>query len=291
MAQHVGKGSHCAFPIFELDTFTERELCHLSHQDMIFTCSKWAAGIVLDNLRTYLDSVHRYDEIRVYVAPLGVDREIFYDTPIPESNDNYTVFLNVGKWEVRKGHDILIQAFQKAFRKDDKAELWMMNHNPFLSKQEDNEWKRLYKGEIGENQVKFMNRVKSHKDVADIMRMVDCGVFPSRAEGWNLEAIEMMSCGRQIIVTDYSAHTEFCNTENSHLIDIDSLEPAFDGIWFKGQGKWAKIRDKQIDQLATHMRKIHEQKQSGEDIFNLSGVETSKKFSWANTADSIVRNL
>ena len=40
LAQHVGKGLHCAFPIFELDTFTERELCHLSQQDRIFTCSK-----------------------------------------------------------------------------------------------------------------------------------------------------------------------------------------------------------------------------------------------------------
>ena len=167
----------------------------------------------------------------------------------------------------------------------------MMNHNPFLSEKDDSEWKRLYKDGVGENQIKFIDRVNSHSQVADIMRMADCGVFPSRAEGWNLEALEMMACGRQVIVTNYSAHTEFCTPENSHLIEVDSLEPAFDGLWFKGEGNWAQLGEKQINQLAEYMRKIHEQKQASEDIFNLSGIETSDKFSWANTVDSIVRNL
>ena len=161
LAQHVGKGKHCAFPIFELDTFTERELCHLSQQDIIFTCSKWAAGIVLDNLRNYDVMKDYFDEIRVYVAPLGVDREIFYDEPIDAGINSPTVFLNVGKWEVRKGHDILIEAFNLAFRKDENVELWMMNHNPFLSDQADMEWRRLY----GENKVKFLNRVNDCKFV------------------------------------------------------------------------------------------------------------------------------
>ena len=101
----------------------------------------------------------------------------------------------------------------------------------------------------------------------------------------------MMSCGRQVIATDYSAHTEFCREENSHLIDIDYLESAFDGIWFKGQGNWAQLGDKQINQLAEYMRKVHEQKQSGGDIFNLSGVETSTKFSWHNTIANMKGNL
>lgn len=289
LAQHVGRGQHCAFPIFELDTFTKRELCHLSQQDVIFTCSKWAAEIVLTNLRNYDPVKDYFDEIRVYTAPLGVDRKIFYDAPTPDSKN--TIFLNIGKWEIRKGHDILIQAFNRAFREDDNVELWMMNHNPFLSEKDDLEWKRLYKSGTTANQIKFIDRVKSHQDVADIMRMADCGVFPSRAEGWNLEALEMMSCGRQVIVTDYSAHTEFCSSENSHLIEIDSLEPAFDGIWFKGQGNWAELGEKQINQLSEYMRKIHEQKQAGEDIFNVSGVDTSKKFGWDNTADNIVGNF
>ena len=230
-----------------------------------------------------------FDDIRVRVAPLGVDRDVFYDSPIEDSGK--TVFLNIGKWEIRKGHDVIAEAFDRAFNEDDNVELWMMNHNPFLNETDDREWRRMYKTGRLANKIKLLERVESHAQVADIMRMADCGVFPSRAEGWNLEALEMMSCGRQVIVTDYSAHTEFCNASNSHLIDIDSLEPAFDGIWFNGQGNWAKIGDEQIQQLSDYMRKIHEQKQLSEDIINLTGIETAKEFSWENTVESIVRGV
>ncbi len=289
LAQHVGKGKNCAFPIFELDTFTDRELWHLSQQDTIFTCSKWAAEIVIDSIRKNDVMRDYFDDIRVKVAPLGVDRTVFYESPTQQSDT--TIFLNIGKWEIRKGHDVLADAFNQAFDLDDNVELWMMNHNPFLSENDDWEWKRMYKSGKMANKIKFLERVKSHTEVADIMRMADCGVFPSRAEGWNLEALEMMSCGRHVIVTDYSAHTEFCNSSNSHLIEIDALEPAFDGIWFNGQGNWARIGDSQIQQLSSHMRKIYEQKKRDGDILNLSGIDTAKEFSWENTANLLTGGI
>ena len=79
------------------------------------------------------------------------------------------------------------------------------------------------------------------QQVYNIMSQVDCGVFPSRGEGWNLELLEMMSAGKHVVATDYSAHTEFCTKENSGLVSISDVEPAFDGKWFFGQGNWAKI--------------------------------------------------
>ena len=278
LAQHVGKGKHCGFPIFELDKFTEREVHQLNQQDTVFVCSQWAAGVVAENTK----------QTNIKVAPLGVDSSTFFSSPI---NEGPTVFLNVGKWEIRKGHDVLIRAFEQAFREDDNVELWMMNHNPFLSDKDELEWKRLYNSGKLANKINFLERVKSHTEVADIMRKADCGVFPSRAEGWNLEALEMLSCGRQVIVTDYSAHTEFCNNENSHLIKIDELESAFDGIWFKGEGRWAAIGQTQIDQLSEYMRKVHEQKQGGEDILNVCGIDTAKTFNWKSTVDKILEAL
>ena len=84
------------------------------------------------------------------------------------------------------------------------------------------------------SKVKFLDRVGSHKEVADIIRMCDCGVFPSRAEGWNLDLLEMMSCGKQVIATNYSAHTEFCNEENCMLVETTEMVDAEDGKWFRG---------------------------------------------------------
>ena len=282
LAQHVGKKLHVGFPIFELDTFTKREVHQLSSQDVILVCSQWAKDVVDTALKD------NHSGRAIHVAPLGVDRTVFYDAP---STDPATVFLNIGKWEVRKGHDILIEAFNNAFTREDNVKLLMMNHNPFISPADDREWKRLYKsGQMGD-QVEFLNRVKSHTEVADIIRAADCGVFPSRAEGWNLEALEMMSCGKHVIATDYSAHTEFCNEDNCHLIQVNELEEAYDGIWFKGQGRWAKIGKDQMEQTVEYFRFVHRQKQESGDINNTMGIETAKKFSWNNTADSIIRSI
>ena len=81
-------------------------------------------------------------------------------------------------------------------------------------------------------------------------------MFPSLAEGWNLEALEMMACGKQVIITDFSAHTEFCTKENADLVSISDTEPAFDGKWFFGQGNWAKIGEKEILDLSAKMQRF-----------------------------------
>ena len=279
MAEQIGNGLRCGFPIFELDSFNETELHHLNSLDKIFVCSEWAKQVVCETLYS---QYKRLDLTKnVHVAPLGVDLSIFNTTKKSESNS--TRFINIGKWEYRKGHDILVEAFNKAFELEDNVELYMMNHNPFLNKEQEREWVDLYKTCKLADKITILPRVSTHSQVAEIMSQMDCGVFPSRAEGWNLEAIEMLAMGKQMIITDYSAHTEFCNNDNSLLIPIENKESAYDGIWFHGQGSWAEIGESQIDVMVEHMRNVHD---SGK-IVNEAGIETGKKFSWANSAKQI----
>lgn len=120
------------------------------------------------------------------------------------------------------------------------------------------------------------------------MRQADCGVFLSRGEGWNLPLLEMMSCGRQVVSTNYSAHTEYCDPSNSLLVEIDELEDAYDDRWFFGHGRWAKIGDRQIEQAVEYMRQVHQRKQVGGTPLNGGGVETAKRFTWEATAARIV---
>lgn len=279
MAEVVGRGVLIGMPIFELDNFDSREKHHLEYLDRILVNSKWAKEVVCSKTSVDCNFVN--------VVPLGVDRTIFYDEkPIDVGP---TIFLNIGKWEIRKGHDILIQAFLEAFRKDDNVELWMMNHNPFLSPEQEKTWIDFYTKHDLEGKVKIIPRVRTQQELAEVMRHSHCGVFPARAEGWNLELLEMMSCGREVITTNYSAHTEFATEDNSWLIDIDELEPAYDGIWFHGdKGNWAKLGSSQISQLAEHMRNVHLQRQASFGIMeNKAGVATAERFSWESSANSI----
>jgi len=283
MAQHIGRGQRIGFPVFELNRFSETEKHHLSSLDKIFVCSNWAKSIVEKEI----------PESNVSVVPLGVDSSIFTTEKNPSNSS--TVFINIGKWEIRKGHDILVEAFNNAFDKQDDVELWMMNHNPFLTQEQEKEWHRLYLNSRLGRKIKIIPRVESHIEVAEIMRQADVGVFPSRAEGWNLEALEMMSMGKYVILTNYSAHTEFATEINSKLINIDETEEAHDGIWFHGQGEWASLGENQIEQLIAHMKTMHELKQreysEGRQNNNERGMKTGQEFTWDNSAKKIIEAI
>ena len=280
MSQFVGDGEKIGFPIFELDSFNETEKHHLGWLDKIFVCSNWAKRVILKEINI--------PENKVFVIPLGVDRTIFKESTLDIEDKYGTIFFNCGKWEIRKGHDIIPEAFSRAFSSQDNVELWMMCENPFLDEEEKMRWIDLYKSSPLGDKIKFLDRAETHEGVYNIMSSVSCGVFPARAEGWNLELLEMMSCGKPVIATDYSAHTEFCTKENSFLVSIDNEEKAYDGKWFDGKtGSWAHLGESQIDQISSHMKHIHDNKISS----NLAGVETAKRYTWKNSAAKVIEAI
>ena len=283
MAERIGSGKFIGFPIFELDTFNDLEKHHLNSCDELMVCSQWARKVVTGNNFGYYKADGRPKlPPKTHVVPLGVDAELFPSAPARQ--DNKTIFFNCGKWEIRKGHDILIKAFQKVLEHGEDAELWMMCTNPFNSPEEDARWHQLY----NHPKVRLIPRAETQAEVYNIMSQIDCGVFPSRGEGWNLELLEMMAAGKHVVATEYSAHTEFCTEENSYLLPISDVEPAFDNKWFFGQGNWAKIDDTEVDMLAKLMQRFIK---LSKGKVNLEGIETAKRFSWQNTAKEIVKCL
>jgi len=282
LAEHVGRGKHIGFPIFELDEFKPIEKHHIASCDKIFVCSEWAKGVVHDQVEVWYDREPPPRKPRlqdVDVVPLGVDANLF--PPTAPTKKDKIVFFNCGKWEVRKGHDFLIRAFQIAHAHDPRLELWMMCTNPFNTEKEESQWRQRYNHPA----VKIIPRAETQQEVYNIMAQTDCGVFPSRGEGWNLELLEMMSVGRSVIATDYSAHTEFCTKENCRLIDVHETEKAYDNKWFFGQGSWAKIDESIIFELSLAMQSFAE---NYKWKINEEGVKTAEKFSWQNTAQRII---
>jgi glycosyltransferase involved in cell wall biosynthesis len=281
MTQFIGNGSRIGFPIFELDTFNDLEKHHLSSLDKIFVCSSWAKTVVLNNISI--------KEENVCVIPLGVDNNIFKPSSMPDTGT--TRFFNCGKWEIRKGHDILVEIFNNAFDEKDDVELWMMCENPFCNESEQDEWKNLYLNSKLGDKIRIISRKPTQEEVYNIMSQTHCGIFPSRAEGWNLELLEMMACGKSVITTAYAAHNEFCNTDNSYLTPINTQELAYDGKWFHGTGNWAKIGDTEKSQMISHMQYVHNLRASNKLETNNSGIDTASKYTWNNTAKEIIKHV
>jgi len=284
-AEHVGRGQHAGFPIFELDRFEDSEIHHLQQLDAILVCSKWAAGVVASS------------GIRVptTVAPLGVDRSVFHEAiGERQARDRHrepgpTIFVNNGKWEWRKGHDFLLQVFCNAFTPNDHVMLRLLSHNYVFPDQVNDSWANIFLGSRLGTKVQIVPRLETQHHVAALLADCDCGVFPSRAEGWNLGLLECMSVGLNVIATDYSAHTEFVESANCRLVHVDETEPARTGEWLWGIGDWAKLGASQMEQMVHHLREVHRLKQEGSLPRNDAGIATAKAFTWRRTAEAVLR--
>lgn len=277
LASRIGYGKYYVFPFFEVDKLTPKEIHNINSADAVFTASKWGKTILEDNGITK----------PITVAPLGVNLDIFKEpNRIKIEQENY-VFFHIGKWEKRKSHDVLIEAFNRAFTEKDNVELRLLPHNPFLNKEEEQYWHGLVLNSKLKDKIKVYGRLKTHYDLADFIFHGDCGVYLSRAEGWNNEIPETMAMNKPVIATNYSAHTEYCTSDNSYLVEIDELESANDGKWFNGFGNWAKVGEKQIEQTIEYMRYVYKNNIKT----NQNGLDTAQQYSWNNTSSIISQTL
>ncbi len=293
LAHHVGKGPRTGYSFWEVDRLTPDEAHQFISLDHVFVPSGWAQKVAFDA------GVRRPMSI---LRP-GVDTEVFHPkvkkAAIPRVGPETTVFLNVGKWEIRKGADFILEAFNAAFTAADDVLLVTLNFNPlqfpgYSGPAESARWNQLYDdsplGQAGKI-VHVRGRVETQADVASVMAAADCGFFPSRAEGWNMPLAEMLAMGKPCITTNYSAHTEFAERGGARLIEPDGLEEAFDGFFFRGGAQWAKLGAGALEQSVAHLRAVHAAKRSGALQFNEEGYHLFQdKFTWEEAAKTVLEN-
>lgn len=270
---HIGTGKMIGMPYWEINTLDAKRILNMSYCDDLIVSSQWAKEIC--ERGSVISKIH--------VIPPGVDNNIF--APIKQPLDDKYHFFNIGKLEKRKGHDILHLAFQKAFDNVDDVCLHMMVYNPFINQEEYKHFQKQYRETLGDK-VQFIEPVNTDEKLSSIINDFHCGVFPSRSEGFGLPILQSLACGKGIITTNYSAITEFCNKENSILMEVDEFEPAIDNKWFFGDSQWAKLN---IDDLVHCLRSAYTAR-LGSSINN-EGIITARKFTWENTAQKIYEML
>lgn len=275
LAERIGSGPYATISFFEINKFNTHRINNLNASDIIFCPSKWSKQ-VYENHNIQAELV---------LCPMGIDTDIF--KPIPIKQGTSYKFLNVGKIEVRKGHDILCKCFNEAFNKNDDVELHIMWENVFMSPDEHEQWESFYKNTTLGDKIVFHKKRTSNSKFCHLINSIDCVILPTRAEGWCMPALQALACAKPLIITNYSAHTEFCNKKNSYLVEIDEMEPAYDGRWFDGTAEWAKLGDNQLLQIIEHMRYCYNNKIS----LNKEGFKTAKEFSWNKTINIIENTL
>lgn len=262
---HIGKGTRIGFPIFERNSLTQEHIWNIQHQDIVLVCSKWAKEII-----------EPYNK-NVIVCPLGVSSN-FIPGYIP-NNEDKVIFYTQGKREVRKGHNYLHTVFNKAFSEYNDVELWMFTHNYFDTPEQTREFQSSYKKLLG-NKVKFFPRLPLSEMIKWIHK-TDCGIFLSRAEGFNMPLSESLAMGKEVIATYYSGHTEYLKDGIKPI----KFSPAIDEKWFSGEFTWMEIEANE-EEIIESLRNKYEICKNNRKI-NTDNINLMKNFTWKNTAEII----
>lgn len=212
-----------------LDTLVQNEMI-----DEFWTVSEFNKQIIESKTDKIVRVVHE-----------GIDPEIFNLQVKPfkylqQIADGRSVVLSSGKYELRKGFDIVLKCYDILREKGYDFILVCAWDNPFDSNFNiDSVILPYTKYPDGIVAVKPFPDIAS---VASLYASCDIGFFPYRAEGWCLPLIEFMATtGNKVIATKYSGPLEYLTNEDCYYINDYRLEVAYDAVWFHGnQGLWAE---------------------------------------------------
>ena len=188
-------------------------------------------------------------------------------------------FLHVSSCFPRKGADVLLKAFKRAFRADDDVELVIKTfanpHNQIHA------WlTNARAGDSGFPAVQILEGDYTDAQIKALYEQCDALVAPSRAEGFGLPMAEAMLSGLPVIATGWSGQTDFCTARNSWLIDyrFARAETHF-GL---ASSAWA---EPDIAHLATLMREVYEAPEMERASRAAAGRKLLlERFRWLDTA-------
>ena len=133
-------------------------------------------------------------------------------------------FLHVSSCFPRKGVDVLLSAYARAFRSSDPVLLIIKGfpnpHNDVGSLVD-----ALMANKPDAPAIEFINAELTDDEVLALYRRADAMVLPSRGEGLNLPAAEAMAAGLPLIVTGYGGQLDFCDPSTARLLRY-RLRPA-----------------------------------------------------------------
>ena len=233
--------------IFEYTKIPSVYIDSLNSMDAICTASKWGVEVLKNN----------GVKIPCHVVPGGVDHSIFNSLNRSLDNKKFR-FLLIGKTENRKGTDLVIRAFNEAFKGDRRVKLSLYIDNPHLRQFNADEFlyslKESYSLQYPINNIEVRH---FDDDISNVYNTHHVAVFGSKAEGIGLPIVEAMSSGMPVIVPFNSGITEYASSENSILLTDLVKEEVKDPVFFPlgGYGEWNSPK---VSDLALSMKWAYE---------------------------------
>lgn len=126
-------------------------------------------------------------------------------------------FLHISSCFKRKGIDVLLEAWAKAFTSADPVCL-VIKTFPNPHNDVEQQLKRLTDRYPDLARVEIVNRDVEQQELLQFYANADVMVLPSRGEGYNLPALEAMASGLPLIVTGHGGQRDFCSEHEARLV-------------------------------------------------------------------------
>jgi glycosyltransferase involved in cell wall biosynthesis len=176
------------------------------------------------------------DPQRIYTIPYGVDTNTFRAEGRcwRPGNSGGFVFLFVGGTILRKGIDLLLQAYGDAFSPQDDVTLVIKDGGANSFYQHNNMLGPIqaFVRRPSSPRLVTITRNLDDQELAEVYRGCDALVLPYRGEGFGMPLAEAMACAKPVITTAEGPSKDFCLPEFSYLIParevaIPEAPPAF----------------------------------------------------------------
>jgi glycosyltransferase involved in cell wall biosynthesis len=274
-----------AFLAWEEDRFPKRWVDEYNqHLDLVLAASQHTARVLK---RSGV-------KVPVLLLPNGLNVDFLESKPSGASRNKvaellkgangYRFFHNSSGLE-RKSPEELIKAYTKAFSASDDVTLIIKSYPNATNRFPD-----LLK-EFGSKQdlpqIIYIEEDLSDEGMVALYETAHCYVSPSRAEGFNLPALEAMHLGIPVITTGWSGQLDFCDDSNSYLLDY-KLVPAKSHLDNPG-AYWAKVDEAHLSNL------MQQAKAEFSSPVQLGMVErariTASAYTWTAAAEKLVEFL
>lgn len=188
---------------------------------------------------------------RIHVLPTGIDVTRFDParvTPLPIPDRRGFVFLATFDWSLRKGWDVLVEAYARAFSAADDVCLVLRassRRNDNVSADIDAVLASIGRSRRDIPPIITLPDALTDAEMARLYQAADVFVLPTRGEGLGLPFMEAMASGVPVIATRWSGHLDFVTDDSGWLIDVDAVVPvdqahAARSPFYRTSQRWAQ---------------------------------------------------
>lgn len=265
---------------YELDSPTPEEINILSNQKKVLVTSNYTKRVFED---------HGLNNIE-YVS-LGFDKYNFFRKDKMYFLDGRITFNLLGKFEKRKHHAKIVQAWCKKYGNNPKYQLQCAVYNPFNSLEENKaNFTQAVNNQRIDN-VQFLGFMQQNEAYNDFLNSGDIVLGVSGGEGLSVGDLTSVALGKHAVILNAHAYKDWANDSNAILVNPSGKIEAYDGKFFQkgqpfNQGNIFDFNEEEF--LAACDKAIERYKVNN---FNTAGVELQNTHDYAKAAKQIIDSL